>query len=212
MVLHHGRGHFSCAFGKLFHSSVKSIISRWYDAWSGPWIPWHGFTTPPPPVSFSLKQVSWSDALLYEILCLWIRPFEISQMVVRLSRQERWIVTNNVHSYDNKPLVLLGRKGSVWLTCHRVGMWCYKVIMPHWFLLITNWTFTVCSSQISLDKWVGGGLWYWGGVSVNVPFMLVLGWPVTKTGSWQLMRWFYSHEELLSEHCWLEESHVWWKA
>lgn len=66
---------------------------------------------------------------------------------------------NNVHSYDNKPLVLLGRKGWVWLTCHRVGMWCYKVIMPHWFLLITNWTFTVCSSQISLDKWVVVGVY-----------------------------------------------------
>lgn len=33
------------------------------------------------PIS-SLKQVSWSDALWYEILCLWIRQFEISQRVV----------------------------------------------------------------------------------------------------------------------------------
>ena len=37
---------------------------------------------PHPPVSFSLKRVSWLDALWYEILCLWIRHFEISQIVV----------------------------------------------------------------------------------------------------------------------------------
>lgn len=35
-----------------------------------------------PPISFSLKRVSWSDALWYEILCLWIRHFEISLILV----------------------------------------------------------------------------------------------------------------------------------
>ena len=129
-------------------------------------------------LSLFLWNRSHGQMLCCTRLYTWIRYFKIFQIVVLgwgcRGRKGEQLPRIRVNYYDI-PLVLPGRKASLWSICNSVVPSRNSATLS----LLANWLDFQWWKEISLTYW-GPMLLTCGLHSVNVPVVLVLGWPMTK--------------------------------